>query len=164
MDRRLCKVSYDGKVVKLRFEVQRPDGAMDKAEVESADQPTSGFQDALQALRPHVCELLEVPAAWGHAMTIRGVTISWASDANSKPVWGAVVTCLRKLADANAPLVINTPHLPSSAYSGDEGNEPVLPAELADAIQALVVHAWAYVDGERLQLALFGDKKGKKSA
>jgi hypothetical protein len=82
-------------------------------------------------------------------LTVRGVTITWTND-----IMGACITALKALKGANAPLVLNTPHLPSEPYS--EGGSPdfLLPEETAENIGALLNEAEAYIRGERAQGSL----------
>jgi hypothetical protein len=95
-----------------------------------------------------ICELPESDAA---KLKIRGVTLTHAHD-----VLGAVITALKPLKTANSPLVINTPHLPECAYSGDgDDPNPTMHDGMPERLHALVVQAQRYLDGDRAQGDLF---------
>jgi phage terminase small subunit len=68
---------------------------------------------------------------------------------------GAGVTALVSLKTCNAPLVINTPHLPREPYVEDDEECPVMEAHWAAAIEAVLIEAERYLDGKRAQGSLF---------
>ena len=123
----------------------------------SYDQPLQEFTDAMQALVPHVVKLLELPEKYGESMRVSGVSISYTKEDRK----GAVITCLKQVAGANAPLVLNTPYLPEMDL--DDPN-PSMPTDMLAAIEALEAQAARYVDGEREQRDLFGDEAKDEAA
>lgn len=85
--------------------------------------------------------LLELPSGYENGLSVRGVSLSYDDQGRR----GAVVTCLKVLQRAAAPLVLNTPHL----------GEDVLPPELLRGLSALVHEAARYANGYREQGNLF---------
>jgi len=147
---------------RLEFAWRIPPGADHKEDerdggLRSSDRPLEEFDAKLAALIPHVTRLLELPRDYGENMTVSGVSISYTKEDRR----GAVITCLKKLARAAAPLVLNTPYLPE--FDMDDPN-PCLSMELADAIRELEVEADRYVSGWRQQRDLFSEDRPTETA
>ncbi len=81
-------------------------------------------------------------------MTITSVSLS-AGDYG-----GIVVTALKKVSSAHAPVVINSPHTPETPTS--EGG-PELPSYVRTLIGTLEDEAQKFWSGERAQQELFTD-------
>lgn len=111
----------------------------------STDEPEPEFTDALQAMALHVCRLLDLPDEYAEGMTVSGVSIS----RNDHQGRGIVVTCLKTLGKTNAPLVINTPHLPEENEHG-----PEIPSDMLRALDELEARAVRYHNGHRMQADL----------
>lgn len=155
VNRQICKVKFDGSRVEIRYTVARGGGDPDEYELKCRDLPRKEFEQALKDLRPHAAKILELDEDYLEKATVRGVTFSFTND-----VMGAVMTIIRPLETANAPLILNTPHLPSESYNEDSkgGNDLLLSPECVDALKALESEANAYIDGQRAQGMLnFGD-------
>lgn len=152
MARRLRKLSYDGEKVLVRFEQTRLNGEPDEFETKCSDKPAPELIAALAALRSHVGHILELPPAYTEGLVVRGVSLGYGGETE---VMGATITALRTLQTARAPLVLNTPFLPSAPYSetGDPG--PLLPETCTDALRKVEAEAFRYVDGHRAQGDLF---------
>lgn len=152
MDRDIRKVSWDGKRVLVRYEISRP-GGVDELELSCVEAPGHDLLAALRALRDHVAQICELSKPYCADLEIRGASFSYGGDDR---VMGATITALKKLRQANAPLVINTPHLASRPYSDNEdGNDKLLPDETTTALECLMDAALRYVDGQRAQHDLF---------
>jgi hypothetical protein len=82
-------------------------------------------------------------------ITVRGVTFTWKND-----IMGACITALKSLTTANAPLVLNTPHLPSEPYSGNPGDVGPVLRRGTDRLEHLITEVARYIDGERAQAKL----------
>jgi hypothetical protein len=148
---RFTKVKYDGSKVRIEYEVPRKDGGdADAYTLVSIDAPAPEFIAALAAMRQDVIDICELDPSCGDKLEVRGVTITHTND-----VLGACVTAIKKLKTANAPLVLNTPHLPEVSYSGDDNGEPLMTTAMGDRLSALFIEAQRYVDGERAQASLF---------
>lgn len=147
MARRLRKISYDGRRVLVRWEAPRK-GDVDEHELASGDKPLPALQEALHALREHVAEICDLPAAWCNDLQIRGVSCSYAGD---EETLGVTITCLKALESASSPLVLNTPHIPVEPF----GDSPCLSEACEIAILTLEKEAFRYVDGHREQTDLF---------
>lgn len=142
------KVTKEG-VVKVQYSQERADGLKDSFVLESHDKPLPEFERAFVGLPAHVVMICELPAGYAQGMTVTGVSWSTHEESGTR---GAVMTAQKKLATANSPLVLNTPHLPYEAYSGQPGDpNPVLPVPAVRDLERLEKAATAYVKGERAQ-------------
>jgi hypothetical protein len=65
------------------------------------------------------------------------------------------VTCLKKLTQANAPLVVNTPHLREPVEDREFGETGFFTDGMAEALLEAENQAEAYVGGKRAQGELF---------
>jgi hypothetical protein len=111
------------------------------------------LQAAFNALVPHVREILEWPDHL-YAGELRVTGVSWSLSENTD-VEGAVMVCQATLATCNSPFCFNTPHLPFGQYAED-GEQPEMPPDAIDALNALKCEVQAYLDGKRAQGDLFG--------
>jgi hypothetical protein len=121
----------------------------------SGDTPRPEFINALQAFSAHVLDVCELPDSWADGLTVCGVSIS----ENDSQGVGIVVTAVKKVAGANAPVVINTPHLAEQSEHG-----PALCREALDAINLLLEEADRFRKGERAQAELFPSVTGAPAA
>jgi hypothetical protein len=138
MDFTKIKRSKDGEVV-LRWKTEAGKDST-VHELTSFDNPEPEFTAALQAFVPEVLALLELPSDYGKGMTVIGVSLSHNDDQGT----GIVVTCLKELTGANAPLVLNTPHLPEMSEHG-----PTISSAMLGALVALEDRAKRYIAGNR---------------
>ena len=146
------------KVAKGKVEIIVHTGSVldpDEISIKSADEPRPQLPAALQALAPHVLTLCELRGS----LEVRSVSFSYTQGAEDEIVMGASVSGLRPLASSRSPMVVNSPHVPESDYGGNEDSECVLDADFVDALDAVVVEALAYVDGQRAQGQLFEEKR-----
>lgn len=153
MERRLKKLKLDrfGKV-DLSYQARRDDSApWDDYTMSCNAAPRPEMALALQALVPDVLDICELPDDYAGGMTVASVSLSYGGDAETM---GAVITALKALVGARAPLVLNTPHLPSASYS--DGDEPTLGGETVAKLLDVEGEAFLYVDGDRAQGSLFG--------
>jgi len=152
--RAITKIKFSKGRMHIEYEMERPGGEPDVFTLDTGDQPHPDFVRALEALRPHVVDLTELPPDVENRLTVCGVSLSSAEDAEDQPVMGATVTALLSLTRSRAPLVLNTPHKPDHPYSADEVDVFCLTEEQVAAIQNLVIAAEAYLDGKRAQASL----------
>lgn len=155
------KIKYDGSKVRLEYEIERPDGGeSDEYSLLSGDKPAASFDLALQALVEDVVAICEFQKSDASTLAIRGVSLT-----HTDGILGACVTALKSLTTANSPLVINTPHLPESAYSGNTNDpNPLMPAGMAQRIAALMAEAEKYAAGARAQGDLFASDQQTTAA
>jgi len=90
-----------------------------------------------------------VPDAWAKGLAVRGVSFTWKDD-----VMGAVVTALKRVPRAKAPVVINTPHQ-AARTAADKNVTYCLEEKFLEALEAVAREAEGYVLGQRAQGALF---------
>ena len=147
---RITKVKYDGAKVRIEYEKKRPDEQYDEFTLSSLDSPTQPFRDALNALAMDVVGICELDAESLDKLTVRGVSFTYTND-----ILGACITALKRLKTSNAPLVLNTPHLPEEAYGEGDSSTPVLDTATVDRLHELALAAERYIEGERAQGDLF---------
>lgn len=149
-DVRFTKVKWNGTKVVLTYEKPRQDGEPDEFSLSCGDRPTPEFIQAFDALAEDVIDICELPADQARQVSVRGLTRTYTND-----IMGAVLTACKSLKAANAPLVLNTPHLPSEAYSGQESDpNPTLSGDTVMRIARVVEHAQLYLNGHRAQGSL----------
>jgi len=112
---------------------------------------------ALASLAEDCLELCELKKSFQkHVVTVSGVSFSYGGD---KEVMGATITFQVKLATANCPLCLNTPHKASDSYNDDDPlPEQCLKSHTVRKLEELLVQTRAYIMGERGQLELGIDK------
>jgi hypothetical protein len=147
---RITKAKYDGSKVRIEYEVERPDGQFDEFTLSSLDGPTAPFIDAFNALAADVVTICELHEDSLDKLKVRGVSFTYTND-----IMGACITALKKLKTSNAPLVINTPHLPEESYGEGDATSPTLDTSTIDRLHELALAAERYVNGERAQGELF---------
>lgn len=157
MDNRFTKIKYDGSKMRIEYEVERKDAEPDEYTLFSSDKPAPEFDRALQALTGDVLTICEMPDGDASVITVRGVSLTHTSD-----VLGVCVTALKSLKTSNAPLVLNTPHLPEVAYSGDSNDaNPTMPVGMSNRLRVLMDEAERYVNGDRAQARLFSEERSE---
>ena len=129
--------------VEIHAGKRREDGGEDKFTIlKSTDQPLQEFRDAFVGLVKHVRHILEIRAdQWENMISVTGV--SWST--SEEGVEGVVITSLVQLVNVQAPIVLNTPHMPVEQYS----------TAGQDALDAVKRHAEDYFHGKRQQGELF---------
>lgn len=156
--RRVSKVNYDGKMVLVRYQLMRKDGNIDEFEFRCHDQPAGPFRVALSSLREYVAEICQLPPTYCADLDVRGCSYSYSDDG----IMGATITALKPLRTANAPLVLNTPHL-MSAPTGENDVQPLLTPDQVIALDEVRQKALEFVDGQRAQLSLFSKESEAKT-
>ena len=146
----ITKVKHDGTRTHIEWMRGDPDEP-DNWSMNSKEHPRQELKDALGALKPHVCDICELPDEWAQRMEVRGVSFSWARD-----IMGACITAFKNLENSDSPLVLNTPHKPSSPYSETGDDKNCLSAECQTALENVLNEAELYVKGQRAQGSLFG--------
>jgi hypothetical protein len=156
--KRFKKIRWNGKEVALEWTATTQDGAeTHDHQLTCKDAPHPEFDAALQALKQDVLVIaelddeepsIEIPG-YGETMRVQSVSLSLNAKSGNR---GAVVTAMKTLQLANAPLALHTPHLVAETDDdeGDEGERAgVMPAGMWARIEALEKEAWAYLDGKR---------------
>lgn len=116
-------------------------------QLKSKELPHPDFVAALQALKPDVLKLLELPAKYGEGLTVTGIRLTHVKDR-----LGLVVTSQRKLERSNSPLNLHTPHLQEA--SDEDADGAWLSDELVALVESVKEHAQLYIDGTRAQAEL----------
>lgn len=117
--------------------------------LKSTEAPRSELKAAMKACEGVVRRILQFPHGWmADRLTVTGVSFSLSGE-----VKGAVVTGLMALDTADAPLCINTPHLPFDQYS-PSGNSPTMHPDDIEVLETLEREAQSFLNGTRAQLEL----------
>ena len=147
--REIEKVKWDGSVMQIHYSITRDDGGSDEYTLRCRDQPRPEFEQAMNALIPHIGEWLEInDEHWVQGLKPRGVSFTHHPELGL----GAVVTALRDLDKCNSPVTINTPNN-FEEPSFEDG--PCLDGNCVDALKEVIEEANAYIDGYRAQLSLY---------
>lgn len=145
---KFTKIKYDGKEVYLKYTVTIKNGnsITDEitSELKSRREPLPSFKNAFNDLKSEVEGILDGTIAEGACdkAEIRGVSLSWTND-----IMGAVITAIIPVDSANAPMTVNTPHLPQTDYN-PSGNGPTLTKVCANKIHILIAETERYYNGE----------------
>lgn len=147
---RFTHIKCNGKLVELEWQTPLEGSEADvvRHSLESKDAPHPDFPKALLALAPWVAKLLELPPRYVEKLQVTGLHINWPESGGM----GLVVTCVRPLERANAPLVLNTPYL---AEASDEDTGNFLPDDVVALVQAAMKQAQKFTTGAREQGNLF---------
>jgi hypothetical protein len=143
MELQINKVKYDKKLGLVTIEYDQIGDDEVKITLKSTDAPLDELVDCFYNLIPYVETICQLPDGYCNDSEIRGVSLSWTNG-----IMGVVVTCLIPLDNANSPMVINTPHVPSEQYS-EGGQSPVLSKDVVTVIKTLIEEATRYINGER---------------
>lgn len=145
---RFTKIKWNGKEVVLAWTTKSGADTI-RHTLDSFERPRQEFDDALQAFVPEIVQLLELPTAYAEELKVIGLSINYEEGDRA----GLVVTCLKNLAEFNAPLVLNTPHMREPDF--DDEN----PGQMSDTVLQLLGRAQGaatrYVEGKREQGDLF---------
>lgn len=141
------KIKYNSDKVEIKYDIDN-----DSYKLSSYDKPRPEFIDALQNLVNPLVKICEFQEGYGDTIEIISVSLSY-----SKGIMGATITGLKKLNTSYAPLVINSPHLPTEDYSGNNPNAHLLPKEAITRIETLIEEAELYINGKRSQLSILDD-------
>ena len=149
---KFSKIKFDGVFTELTW-TSKLDGAGEVVHtLKSTDAPRPEFIGALKAMVGPVLEVLELEnAGWEDSLSVSGLSINEEEDGRR----GLVCTCRRPLDVANAPLIINTPHL--REFRDDEALKGFMPDELYSAMEAVEKEAALYLKGKRAQGDFFAD-------
>lgn len=146
---RIKKVGHKKGKTSVAWEKENDKGEFDEFTMTCTQIPKPSFFEALAALKPHVMEMCEFPAEYDSGIDVIGVSFSY-----SNSVMGATITVLKTLNYSASPLVINTPHKASGAYS-EGGDDTNCLNDLAITVLELVAsEAEAYLAGDRAQAEL----------
>ncbi|MDB4871991.1 MAG: hypothetical protein JWL97_2995 [Gemmatimonadales bacterium] len=145
------KIKYNGEKVALSWTEHRVGGTEIEHNLHSGQTPAPDLPAALKKFERFVEELLEVPADWMLTLKVTGLSINEEEDDGRE---GLVITCQKKLANTNGPLVVNTPHLRAPIKLGEEGPGFFLNG-MEEAIAEANRAAQLFVEGRRAQKELF---------
>ncbi len=148
---KFSKIKWDGACIELAWTTKLDGAGEITHSLKSYDTPRPEFVDAMRAMVPHVLEVLELEdAGWENDLTVSGLSIN-VEDGDGRR--GLVCTCRRALGIANAPLIINTPHL--REFMDDEQLKGFIPDEMLSAMEQVEREAALYLKGKRAQADLF---------
>lgn len=148
---KFSKVKYDGKKVELSWTTKEK-GAEIAHHLSSSSRPAPEFTGAMRRFVPIVLSLLELPDSYDDGLQVTGISLNEEENDGRR---GVVITSQKKLEAANAPLVLNTPHLREPVKDEEADRPGFFPDEMEDAIAHAERAASEYLEGKRAQGDLF---------
>lgn len=147
---KFSKIKWDGACIELTW-TTKLDGAGEITHtLKSYDTPRPEFVAAMRGMVPHVLKVLELEeAGWQDTLSVSGLSINEEDDGRR----GLVCTCRRALDVANAPLIVNTPHL--REFMDDEQLKGFIPDDMLRAMEQVERESELYLKGKRAQADLF---------
>mgnify|MGYP000869156768 FL=1 len=151
------KVQYrksEGKIF-VEYLLQR-NGQFDAVKLLSSEQAAPEFYEALEALIPAVCELLELPE---EDFEERITPLSVSFNYNAAGTMGAVITSTLHMPDAGVDVAINTPF--RRCWTSNDEAGVFFTSATAEDLWNLEQEARRYISGQRAQMDLFGANEEK---
>jgi hypothetical protein len=151
---KFTKIKYNGEKVAISWLETKPGGTEIEHNLHSTMKPAPDLEASLERFSRFVEEILEVSHEWMGGLRVTGISINTEEEDGRA---GLVITCQKKLALTNGPLVVNTPHLREPKNLGDDGPGFFL-AGMDMAIDQAFTAATGFVQGKRAQREIFGDE------
>ncbi len=152
---RFSKISITSRGVELTRQ-EKNAGDVEDRHLNSSSEPLPSFVDALQAFRPFVVDLLELPLTFStdekDGKVIELLTVTTLNLSEDKyGLRGLIVTAIKPIAKAyDRPLVLNTP-LVREAGELPLTDAAVLTSKMLELIKLAEGEATRFVNGERGQ-------------
>jgi len=144
----LKQVSYKGSKVTICYEVSNDESdSFDQYKITSEETPHPEFDESLQALKPHLLSILELPEEYGTNLTVTKLAITQKGSSRFYSIVGNKI-----LQTANAPFNIVTPLKPDVVDEGDGSTGLSIAA--IDALKEFEHEAKKYAMGQRSQSQL----------
>lgn len=124
------RIKITAKGVAIQYQERGVSGRMEALELRSEDRAAPTFYESLQALRPHLLRLADLPESWGAGLFISGFAVTKELE--------YIITAERLIYGSEKPLVLRTPR---TLFLG----------EAKEAFERACAEAEAYVRGERAQ-------------
>jgi hypothetical protein len=148
---KIHKVRYSSKAgvtIDYEAENQSKPGTTDHITLCSQEPAREEFEKALEALKPHLLEMLELPEGYGSGLTVSGATFTHKNEAVKVVIVGKKV-----LSGTNSPFNIITPAKPMIVKE-ESASDDLVTDECREALNNLIAEAKLYAKGERLQQTL----------
>lgn len=141
-NRRLEKIHIDSKLVTIKYSLEREDGERDNIVISSHEKPKKEFRDAMQALKAHASDILEVEEEWLVDSTVKAVSFK-----RKDGFLGASISVCRPIDMANSPVNFTTPLL----FNDNKQHDGIglYSDSMYDTLVDLIEHAYQYLDGNR---------------
>jgi len=161
------KIQIKGEKIHLEYSKRIPKGngeeLVDDYTMTCSEAPLPDFHRVLQSLKEYVVEICELPDNYADGIKVTGV--SFTHDDES---WGAVMSAVKTLKSSNTPFNIHTPWKEAShefqAPTKSAGeNKILLSKNCTKSLELLREHCFRYIDGERAQVTLPFETKGKRT-
>lgn len=114
--------------------------------VKSNENPLPEFNQALDALTPLLCSIIEVPSDYGLNLKVAGVSMGTLRDVRTVRIHAK-----KNLSHCGKLLPIDTPPVLMSTPTTEGGVTPPLDAAQAELVDAVLEEAKRYIKGERAQ-------------
>lgn len=156
---RFTKIKFNGFQVQLTWIEKKGSSGEVESTLKSYERPDPELGNAMRAFVPIVFDLLDLLRGdWEVDFLVTGLSINEEDDGRK----GLVITCLKKLEKANAPLVLNTPHLREPVEDEEFERTGYFTDGMLEALERAEKAARGYVEGKREQGDLFEAKQSEK--
>lgn len=150
--RTLHSVNWNGEKMKIEFSIHGRGEEPDVVLLTSADPPRKEFEAALDGLRKHAGEILDIgDDDWSKNIDIRGAIFAWQHGK-----MGAKINCVKTL-KSGRKFCFLTPYMATGNVDEEEDAIPeqFLTEAAAEALTELITQSLSYIDGDRPQGNLF---------
>lgn len=147
---KFLKIIRDEEFIQLRFVTDDGILAREEQEITSHEAPLKEFDEALQALAPIACNILEVGKAYDEGMNVRSVRIKRTKKGTRSVSIGVEKT----LSAVDNPHRLATPFFTIDAPSEGEQGARECSSKQTEVIDAFIAQAEKYQNGERQQRLL----------
>lgn len=150
--RTLHSLNWNGEVMKLKFSVDGKNEEPDEFQMKSCDPPRKELQEALNDLRKHAGEILDIfDDEWTKGIDIRGAIFGWQHGK-----MGAKINCVRTLNNGRKFCFL-TPYMTTGDVDAEEDTTPeqLFTEAAVKALEKVLAEGFLYIDGNRAQGNLF---------
>jgi len=150
---RIKKISYKDKNKSIQIDWEEPNvhdsTIMDEKSLKSSDLARESFHTALDSIKPHLVEVLELPEGYKRDLAVTGISFSQKGSVTS-----AVISAKKILQHSNSTFNISCPKKPMGTESEGATGEDCFTDEMIAVLKECIAEAVLYVKGERSQTTL----------
>lgn len=135
---------------------QEKNGKEEEITLKSDTEPAEGFYPAIDAMKAHVCAIMEFVKEDEAKTIITAVTFKETGDLNAS---GARITFNRVLAGSDAPVKITTPLKFMDKPAEDSPDSVLFSKACIASLKKLLKQAESYYNGAGLEMDMFDEQK-----
>lgn len=117
--------------------------------LKKSDDPLESFKEAIQALKPEVITLAELPEEWSKDIVVLGMTLKYGDLQNGNQLKGFTISATRYLETSNSPMNFATPYKEFPNIEDEENELSEVLAAVQEKINVIIVEAEKYLNGQR---------------